>query len=147
PGAGGGVVVTRFWWGAQWRDPAVPGGFRARTLLYDARRGAPVVVAFPEDPSLPAAAAPGGPLTLPDAEVLRYIPLRRITCRAGATVVKLKRPASLARSYARVAAAFAATRGSAVRAPEPRGLDCARGLFAQELLPGRPLAEVITADT
>jgi aminoglycoside phosphotransferase (APT) family kinase protein len=147
PAADGGAVVERFWWCAQWRDPAVPGGYGARTLLYDARRGAPAVFAFPEDPRLPAAAAPDGPLTLPGVDVLRYIPLRRMTYRGATTVVKLKRPASLARSYARVAAAFAATRGSAVRAPEPRGLDCARGRFEQELLPGRPLVDVITADT
>ena len=70
PGADGGAVVERFWWCAQWRDPAVPGGYGARTLLYDARRGAPAVFAFPEDPRLPAAAAPDGPLTLPGVEVL-----------------------------------------------------------------------------
>lgn len=141
--------IARFIWCAQWREPGAAGGLRARTLLYDRGRE-PRTYDFPHDPHLPAAAAPGGPLGGRDVEVLRYVPRQRITFRSGAAAVgKIKRPKSLARSYARVEAAFAAASAraagtrAAFRVPEPRGLDAARGAYYQELMPGPPVDQLL----
>jgi aminoglycoside phosphotransferase (APT) family kinase protein len=136
--------ITRFLWCTQWRDTT--GTFHARTLLYDRGHGEPAVFDFPHDPRLPAAAAPGSPLADPAVEVLRYIPRQRITFRAGDAVGKLKRPTSLARSYARLRAAFAAARRqeTGLRVPEPRAFDGERGVYYQELMSGRAVGEVLT---
>src|SRR6185312_3583966 len=78
-------AIDRFSWCARWRDRG--GAFRARTLIYDRSRGRPRVHDFPDDPALPAAGAPGGPLDTREAHVLRYIPARRITFRRGEGLV------------------------------------------------------------
>jgi aminoglycoside phosphotransferase (APT) family kinase protein len=138
--------IARFTWCAQWRDPGPEARFRARTLLYERGRGEPRVYDFPDDPWLPGAGAPDGPLAAPGVEVLRYIPVRRITFRRGDRLVgKVKRRKSAARSYARLQAVSAAARGAAFAVPEPRGLDAPRGAFYQDRMPGRPVDELIDA--
>jgi aminoglycoside phosphotransferase (APT) family kinase protein len=145
PTADGGARIERFYWCAQWRDPAAPSRFRARTLHYERRRGEPRTFDFPDDPLLPAAAAPGGPLGALDVEVLRYIPRQRVTFRAGELVGKIKRPKSLERGDARLRAVHAAVRraNASFAVPEPVRLDAARGAFYQTLVPGTPMDELL----
>jgi aminoglycoside phosphotransferase (APT) family kinase protein len=134
--------VERFSWCARWRDAA--GAFRARTLIYARGRGGPRSHDFPDDPGLPAAAAPGGPLFAPGVDVLRYIPTRRITFRRGdALVGKFKRRGTLARSYAVLRSVHAAARRGELVVPEPFGIDAERGVFYQQLIPGRSIQELI----
>ena len=142
-GEDGVPAIERFRWCAQWRDPGPAGRFHARTLLYERGRGEPVTFDFPADARLRAGAAADSPLAAPGVAVLRYIPLRRITFRAGDVVGKMKRPSSLARAYARLAVAFAAARHADLAVPEPRGLDTAHGAFYQAAVPGRPVADVL----
>ena len=94
-------AVERFWWGAQWRDPAVPGGYGARTLLYDARRGRAGRLRLPRGPTCPSrgGARRAAAARLPGVEVLRYIPVRRMTYRGATTVVEAQSgPRACARS-------------------------------------------------
>jgi aminoglycoside phosphotransferase (APT) family kinase protein len=145
PERGRQAQIDHFYWCVQWRDPAAPSGLRARTLHYERGRGEPRTFDFPDDPLLPAAAAPGGPLDALDVEVLRYIPRRRITFRTGDLVGKIKRARSLERGHARLQAVFAAVRGARARfaVPEPMGLDAARGAFYQTLVPGTPVEQLL----
>jgi aminoglycoside phosphotransferase (APT) family kinase protein len=143
PDASGRPAIARFYWCAKWRD--ADGRFRARLFLHEPARGPTATYDFPADPRLPAAAAPRGPLDAPGVVVLRYIPTRRITFRRGdALVGKLKRRGTLERSYAILRAMHAAAGGGASFAvPEPLGIDAARGVFYQQRMRGRSVAELI----
>jgi aminoglycoside phosphotransferase (APT) family kinase protein len=141
----GRCALDRFYWSAQWREPGPPPRFRARTLFYEPRRGDPFVRDFPDDPGLPAAAAPASALHDAATEVLRYIPLTRITFLAGDVVGKMKRPSSAARSYERLAEAAGAARrqGASFAVAEPLGIDAEHGAFYQRRLAGRSLTELL----
>ncbi|HEX6363988.1 MAG TPA: aminoglycoside phosphotransferase family protein [Albitalea sp.] len=119
-------------------------------MLYWKRGADACVVSFPDDPSLPAmapflAARRAAGVRL---DVLRYVPLRRLTFRergAGGEpdrIGKLKRRRLIRASYERLAAvhraASAAQAGFAVAAP--LALDEDAGVFYQQALAGRALA-------
>jgi aminoglycoside phosphotransferase (APT) family kinase protein len=142
---GGGAAIVQLTWSARWRDPG-DGRFRARSLIYDRRRagGRAGIHDFPDDPFLPTAAAPDGPVAGPDVEVLRYMAGRRITfLRGGELVGKVKRGRGLARSFARLRAVHAAARGASFAVAEPVDIDAARAVFHQRRLPGRPVRDLI----
>jgi|SRR5215218_507997 len=151
----GGWAIERLYWSVQRPDPAAPGALRGRLLVVDRRRGrpgAPTVHDFPDDPNLPAAARPGGPLVAghggAPVRVLRYIPLGRITFRtAGAAgqvpvIGKIKAPRSLARAQERLRTVRAAAAGASFAVPAPLGIDAAHGVLFQTLCPGAALAAV-----
>jgi aminoglycoside phosphotransferase (APT) family kinase protein len=135
--------IVRFSWCTKWRDAG--GRFHARTFVHEPRQGPARTYDFPEDPWLPAAAAPGGPLDRSDVAVLRYIPTRRITFCSGELVGKFKRARTVARSYAILEAVHAAAGAAGVAVPEPMGLDSERGVFYQQRMPGQPVAELVRA--
>lgn len=140
----GGYAITLFCFSAMWRDAG--GRFHARTLVHEPARRATATYDFPADPGLPLAAAPGGPLDGPDVTVLRYIPMRRITFRRGDAVVgKLKRRSALERSYAILRAVHAAAGDASFGVPAPLGADPAGGVFYQQFMPGRAVADLIDA--
>jgi aminoglycoside phosphotransferase (APT) family kinase protein len=140
----GSHAITRFSWSAMWRDAG--GRFHARTLVHEPARGPTATYDFPADPHLPAAAARRGPLDGPDVTVLRYIPMRRITFRRGDAVVgKFKRRTTLERSYAILRAIHAAAGDASFGVPEPLGVAPARGVFYQQCMPGRAVADLIDA--
>jgi len=145
PGLGRAWRVTGLYWSLQRRFPA---GFEAGTLSYTAKSGHCTWLDFPADPRLPGLAEylAGGA----DAEVLRYMPLRRITLRvrepSGRTVVaKLKRPARFREAWEllRLAERRVADANPGFRVPRALGVEEARCLFFQEALPGRNLAELL----
>ena len=151
--ADGRVERRRFYWSAQHPDPRAPLGFTARTLYCDATT-APQVYAFPSEPVLTWLGDEDGPLRadgdLARVEILRYIPLRRLTYRlhdgAGlpaSVIAKAKRPGGLKRAAAAfLAVADAAGRGGADGAPTvPRvlRLEPERHVLYLEELPGEPL--------
>jgi hypothetical protein len=166
-GRDGDVRVRRFYWSARRTDPAAPTGFTARTLYYDAKTDASRTYDFPEDPLMDWLGQEDGPLLChgerAGVQVLRYIPLRRVTflVRDGAglparVIAKSKgRPGLLRATRALVAtrkaavavAAEAAAAGGAgdeaLTVPRPVGLDMRRRLLYLEELPGRPLDEVL----
>jgi len=125
-------------------DPASPAGFGG--ALLHARPGdiAPAVHEFPRDPRLPALGAPTGPLRA-GVEVLRYVPLRRLTFRDGALVGKFKRPTTLGGAYRRLAGVWRAARatGAAFDVPCPAGVDAAHGVYRQTAAPGADAAAVV----
>jgi aminoglycoside phosphotransferase (APT) family kinase protein len=158
PDAAGTWRLERLYWSVQRADPAAPGGLRGRLLVVDRRRGRPpepAVHDFPDDPRLPAAARAGSPLVAgragPPVEVLRYIPLGRITFRtAGApggepVIGKIKAPKSLERAQARLEAVQAAAAGATFAVPAPLGIDAERGVWFQSLCPGRPLSQLVAS--
>jgi aminoglycoside phosphotransferase (APT) family kinase protein len=140
----GGATIVQLTWSARWRDPDAGARFRARSLIYDRRRGPAGVHDFPDDPFLPSAGAPDGPLAHPDVEVLRYMAARRIAfLRGGELVGKVKRRRGLARSFARLRAVHDAARRADFAVAEPVELDVERAVFYQRRLPGRPVRDLV----
>ncbi len=158
PTGDGGWRLDRFYWSGQAWD--LPGrlSFRADTLAYRADGGLPGWHHFPHDPYLGAMGATFDALlaTRPAAviDVLRYVPLRRMTFRVlegGQPVLvgKLKRRSRFEEADQRLATVARAVAGRepGFRVARPAGVDAALGLTMQEALPGRNLAELIAAET
>jgi aminoglycoside phosphotransferase len=151
---GGDLAFRRFYWSLQRDDPTSPTGFRATTVYCDAKDTTPRVFSFPDDPVLTGLAAADGPLhTQGDAarvQVLRYIPLRRLTFRVRggedlpeSAVAKVKRAGSgflmSAEALRAVGAAVADRRSGDLRVPRLLRLDGSRQVLYLEDLPGEPL--------
>lgn len=146
--------LDRAYWSLQRPDPGAPGGLRARMLVVDRKRSGPVptVHDFPDDPRLAAAGHPDGPLRAGHGgvpvEVLRYIPLGRITFRttgsaaADPVIGKIKAPRSLERAEERLCAVRAAADGTTFAVADPLGIDREHGVWFQSACPGRPLPDV-----
>jgi tRNA A-37 threonylcarbamoyl transferase component Bud32 len=120
-------------------------GFAASTLYWSARTGRTEWLEFPDEAYLHGLRA-----CLPPAgtyDVLRYVPLRRFTFRAGGVVVKAKRASRLMDSYTRAAALVAAAEGSAVRVPALRGVDRVLSVYRQDAVTGPPMSALVDART
>jgi Ser/Thr protein kinase RdoA (MazF antagonist) len=154
--SGGGWKAERFYWCFQYSEPCdAARPFRAFTLYFHAKSGEPETYEFPRDPYLPVMDALLGPGSAGfggarEVRVLRYVPLRRVTFRLGGggegpVIGKFKRRSKLRESYDRLAAVHAAVAGSGVdfAVAAPLGVDEERGVFFQELLPGRDLSETL----
>lgn len=150
--ADGGVEPRRFYWSAQRQDPGSPLGFAARTL-YSEGTAAPELHEFPSEPALPWLADAEGPLRsegpLARVEILRYIPLRRVTYRlhdgAGLpdrVIAKVKRTGGLNRAataFLAVHQAAGRRRAAGLTVPRVVRLDPPRHALYLEELPGEPL--------
>jgi aminoglycoside phosphotransferase len=152
-GAAGDVTFLRFYWSGQHADRDSPWGFAARTIHCDRRDPAPRVHVFPAEPALTMLADSNGPLLDEGrprhVEVLRYIPLRRVTFRLHdapglppSVIAKVKRPGGLDRALA----AFRAVQDTvdrqgsrALRVPRILGHESRRGVLYLEELPGESL--------
>lgn len=145
--------LVRFYWSHQVTEEDSPWGFAARTIYCDRRDRTPSVHVFPSEPALTMLADESGPL-LEDGrprnvEVLRYIPLRRVTFRLRdgsglppRVIAKAKRPSGLGRAVTAFRAAEEATMRRGARAlsvPRLLGHDSRRGVLYLEELPGQPL--------
>lgn len=150
----GDVEFRRFYWSAQHADPLSPLGFGGRMVYRDAKMAPePQTFVFPSEPAMPWLDDDDGPLRTDGnaarIEVLRYIPLRRLTFRlhdgAGLpprVIAKVKRTGGLNRA----STAFQAVHEAADRSPSstitvPRllRLDTKRHVAYLEHLPGEPL--------
>ena len=84
PRGDGEVALKRFYWSTQQEDPSAPRGFGARTPLLRGTSASRRCTSSPSDPALPWLDDDDGPLR-PAAgralDILRYIPLRRLTYR------------------------------------------------------------------
>jgi aminoglycoside phosphotransferase (APT) family kinase protein len=151
--------LDRFYWCRQYEDPRRTPPFRARTLLYLARRGQPELYEFPHDSYLTAMAAYfsagqtcGEPIG--DVKVLRYVPLRRLTFRVTlgssrrAVIGKFKRPSKLHESYDRLVSIHRSVQAAGVSfaVAAPLGVDEAAAAFYQEFMPGEVLASAVTLE-
>ena len=150
--AGGDVERRRFYWSTQHRDSRSPLGFSARTL-YCRATGAPQVYAFPAEPVLTWLDDADGPLRsnghVPHVEILRYIPLRRLTFRlhdgAGlpaSVIAKVKRTGGLNRAvnaFLAVHQAAGRSRSDVPRVPQILRLEPPRHVLYLEELPGETL--------
>jgi len=154
---GGGADVRRFVWSVQRTAPAEPGGFGARTL-FAGPSGPPVTLDFPSDPELAWVSGRGAASLHPEAarvDVLRYIPLRRVTVRLHGvpglpdrTIAKSQSTDALREAHAVLVAverAVAAAGGLSFSVPRPLGLDAPRHLLLLEEVPGRPLSRQLDA--
>lgn len=149
PMPGGGWRVAALYWSLQCRSRK---GFTAGTLSYKARHGKFTWLDFPDDPRLPGLAeflARGG-----EAQVLRYIPLRRITLRmrepSGRTVVaKLKGPSRFRSAWEllRLVEERVTRARPGFRVARALGLEESLCLYLQEALPGRSLADLLEPDS
>jgi aminoglycoside phosphotransferase len=151
-GADGEVEMRRFYWSTQQPDPASPWGFAARTLYCQEDAAGLQVHEFPSEPALPWLADADGPLRRDGraerVDVLRYIPLRRLTYRlhdgAGLperVIAKSKRTGGLNRAAVAFLAVnqAAGRRSAAPRVPRLLRLEPPRHALYLEELPGRPL--------
>jgi aminoglycoside phosphotransferase len=152
-GAFADAELQRFYWSHQVTDGDAPWGFAARTIYCDRRDPTPRVHVFPSEPALTMLADENGPLLedgrTRNVEVLRYIPLRRVTFRlrdgAGlppSVIAKAKRPSGLDRAVAAfrsVQDAVARRGGGALSVPRVLGHDPRRGVLYLEELPGQSL--------
>lgn len=131
------------------QQPAGNTGFAAVTYLYTVVKDRLTKLAFPADPylaTLPALLAEG---RLGD-RVLQFVPRQRLAFLTGEGLVgKLVRPADVAPAYERLVDVYrAASRADlSVRVAAPAGIDSDAGVFFQELLPGRDLAQIATETT
>jgi aminoglycoside phosphotransferase len=148
PTPDGGWVLDRFYWSLQTQASRQPTGFTALTLVYAAEGDRLDWYVFPDDPYLPGLSRS---LQENANEILRYVPLRRLTLRtaeAGSDapmVAKFKRRSRLAESYQRLAVVARAAEhaASSFGVAAPRGLDCERGVFFQSVQPGTDLTLVL----
>jgi len=143
-----GWTLERCYYSIQYPEPSRPGGYYAWSLHYRRGDAAPRIVEFPCDPKLATlqrlwSAVPAG-----GEQVLRYVPLRRLTFlqpadRSGpARIGKVKKPHRCADGYARLqAVASAGEAGCSI--PRPLGLDLEQGLFYQEKLPGEEAGRLL----
>jgi aminoglycoside phosphotransferase len=151
--ADGVVQRRRFYWSAQHADPRSPLGFGARTL-YCGATDAPRGYVFPSEPALVWLDDPDGPLRfdgdLASVEILRYIPLRRLTYRLhdgvglpASVIAKAKRTGGLNRAATALLAVNEATGGRRARGgptvPRLLRLEPLRHVLYLEELPGEPL--------
>ncbi len=150
--ADGSVELRRAYWSARRPDPSSATGLTARTLYLDGVTGHEGTYDFPDDPVMHWVAGEAGALRGhgDDArvEVLRYIPLRRVTFRLTGgvglprrVIAKTKSESGLVRAERALTAAHAAAvaSGAEFGVPAPIGLDLPRRLLYVEELPGRPL--------
>jgi phosphotransferase family enzyme len=155
---GGAWDLDRFYWCFQYRPQGAALPFDAHTLYFRADHGAPELYDFPQDPYLGTMAdwfrglAQGGNHAQ-RVDVLRYVPLRRLTFRVSAPgavplIGKFKRRTKLRESAAGLDAVHRAARTARTRfrvaAPGP--VDEASCVFYQEALPGVSLAGELAAD-
>jgi aminoglycoside phosphotransferase len=150
--ADGVVERTRFYWSTQYADPLSPWGFAARTLHCGAT-GAPEVFSFPSEPVLTWLDDDEGPLRSGGqrsrVEVLRYIPLRRLTFRVrdgvglpASVIAKAKRAGGLNRAvnaFLAVHQAAGRRHSGAPRVPQLLRLEPPRHVLYLEELPGETL--------
>ncbi len=155
--ADGSVAVRRFYWSARRTDGRLPLGFTARTLYLHEKAPEPRAYDFPEEPVMQWLAEPSGPLRSHGSrarlEVLRYIPLRRVTFRLYGgdglptpVIAKTKRESSLRRAARILVATQRAVARADIhtfRVPRPVGLDIGRRLLYLDQLSGEPLSEVL----
>jgi aminoglycoside phosphotransferase len=150
--AAGEVERRRFYWSAQYENPRSPLGFGARTL-YSEGTAAPEVHEFPSEPALTWLDDADGPLRsdgrVPRVEILRYIPVRRLTYRLhdepglpASVIAKVKRTGGLNRAataFLAVHHAAGRRRADAPTVPRLLRLDPPRHVLYLEELPGEPL--------
>ncbi len=155
--------LDRFYWSFQYRDDSAPLPFQALTLVYSARTDEAVWHDFPDEPYLTTLPAFFGDRTRQEGreaasrvEVLRYVPLRRLTFRdstgdqAGGSVIgKFKRRSRLREAYERLStvALVVGRSCSSFSVPAPLGLDEERGLFFQETKPGEAVSTLLDVDS
>jgi hypothetical protein len=150
--------LDRFYWCFQHRPEGAALPFDAHTLYFRADHGAPELYDFPHDPYLGTmdnwfrCLAQGGDHAQ-RIDVLRYVPLRRLTFRVGApgaapVIGKFKRRSKLRESAAGLDAVHRAARAARIgfRVAAPGPIDEASCVFYQEALPGVSLAGELDAD-
>jgi hypothetical protein len=146
--AAGHARITSLYWSLQ---RSGDGRFSADTLVHAGAVGRAEWLDFPDDPRLPGL---GGYLDRnPDAEVLRYSPLRRLTLRLGPpsgdalVVAKFKHTARFHHAWTmlQLVERRIVDAGVSFRVPRSLALDHRRGLYVQQSMPGRTLSTLVDA--
>lgn len=144
--------LKRLYLSYQASGPHFSAGGPGHTFFYDPRKGGLRECAFPEDPKLSTAAhvlsrlEAGGRV-----DVLRYVPLRRLTLRTHwgppggpAIIVKVVERGATGRIARRLFAVKRAAEGFSFRVAGLLMHDESGSTIAQECLPGQPLLGAIT---
>lgn len=146
--------LDRFYWSLQARGERGPApAFDALTAVWSAGDGTLRWHAFPDDPRLGAVAGYLDQARQAGSriDVLRYVPLRRLTFRerdAGGRVRvgKFKRASRFAQAHRLLQhVARGAAGQDDFRVPQPLGVDAERQVHFQQALPGEDLAERLDA--
>lgn len=153
PQGDGRWLLDRAYWSRQQQHPALRWGMHAHTLSSD-RSARTQWLTLPQDPYLSSTAdwLAHDPRARA-VQILRYVPLRRLTlrCRSadGQTplIGKFKRRSRYAQAYGLIGqVADAVTEaercgaGPGFRVARPAGLEPARALYFQEMLPGQDVS-------
>ena len=144
--------LERFYYSIQYPDHALPGGLFGWSVHYTRSEGAPKIYRFPEDPKLPHLQAFIESTGNQDVEVLRYVPLRRVTfrkARAGTIapcIGKLKKPNRCLDGYRRLSGVASIAEKNRCTIPEPIDLDRTQSVFYQTLVPGKEAGLVLNRD-
>ncbi|MBK9943776.1 MAG: aminoglycoside phosphotransferase family protein [Kouleothrix sp.] len=154
--AGSGWSLERFYWSFQCHQATPAQSFQALTLVYAANTGQLTWHSFPDDPYLATVApylASTASLGVGQVEVLRYVPLRRLTFRlasrtsSAALIGKFMRRSRFRDAYTRLSmVAHGARRaGASFAVATPVAVDDRSCLFFQEALPGQSLPALADA--
>jgi len=144
--------LDRFYWSIQHADDASPGGLHAATLYYAAKAEAMGWHRFPADPRLATLPFFFAEPRVADTrvDVLRYVPLRRVTFRrvdanGAVSIGKIRRPSRVEEGYRRLSSvAEAVSRaGGRFKVAAPLSLDRDRCCYFQEALAGENVADLI----
>jgi len=144
---GGSFLIEAFYWSLQRKGG---GFFEAHTLSWSSKRPAEWL-AFPRDPYL--AAVEGYFRLACPRDILRYVPLRRLTFRetlsdGSERIGKFKRRSRFREGYERLHTIhrLLGGKGTPFRIAAPIRIDEQRCLYFQEALQGKSVGELMTAE-
>ena len=137
-----GRLLERFYYSIQYPEHTLRGGVYAWSLHYSRQNGLTQFLEFPNDPKLPHLSQLINSSENQDIEVLRYVPLRRVTFRTPvaqekpSVIGKLKKPNRCQEGYSRLVEIAKVADHNICVTPKPKGINIAQSVFYQELVPG-----------
>lgn len=143
-----GKLVDRFYYSIQYPDASKHGGWYAWTLYYAEDNPVPVIYEFPHDPKLPHLAQFIHSPEHRNIQVLRYVPLRRVTFikpgdgQTPTLIGKLKKPKRCLQGYDRLNEINAIAINGHYTIPKAVDIDQEFSTFYQTLMPGQDIAEM-----
>lgn len=142
--------VERFYYSIQYPDNSKPGGWYGWTLYFTEGDAAPAVYEFPDEPKLTHLAKFINAPEHRNIQVLRYVPLRRVTfikpcgSQQPALIGKLKKPKRCLQGYDRLNEINAIALQGKCTIPQAVSIDQNFSVFYQSLMPGQEITHAFT---